>query len=168
MRKDMNILQRRNSAGKGSAMKKTYKCSNIKFCMEDENQRRTWEYLQSIFRKDGSYGKVLSNAFVAAAAGKTRLEMGKAEDESAVLKENAVDVFEEMLDRELEEKFHELLRELQDFLAEQISRGFKECATDFHSGVDVSADKADIGGMGQMQEAELSEDMMAFAFAMGE
>lgn len=167
MRKDMNILQRRNSAGRGSAMKKTYKCSNIKFCMEDENQRRTWEYLQGISRKDGSYGKVLSDAFVAV-AGKTRLEMGKAEDESAVLKENAADVFGEMLDRALEEKFHEMLRKLQDALAEQISRGFKEYATDFYSSVDVSADKADTDGMEQMQEAELSEDMMAFAFAMGE
>ena len=38
----------------------------------------------------------------------------------------------------------------------------------FHSGVDASADKADTDGMGQMQEPELSEDMMAFAFAMGE
>lgn len=45
-------------------MKKTYKCSNVKFCMEDENQRRTWEYLQTLTRKDGSYGKVLSEAFV--------------------------------------------------------------------------------------------------------
>ncbi len=168
MRKDMNILQRRNSADRGSTMKKTYKCSNIKFCMEDENQRRTWEYLQSISRKDGSYGKVLSDAFVVAVAWKTRLEKGKAEDESAVLKENATDVFGEILDRALEEKFHEMFRELQNVLAEQIARGFKEYAPNFHSGVDVPADKADTDGMEQIQEAELSEDMMAFAFAMGE
>ena len=32
--------------------------------MDDENQRRTWEYLQSITRKEGSYGKILSDAFV--------------------------------------------------------------------------------------------------------
>ena len=46
-------------------MRKTYKCSNVKFCMEDEKQRRTWEYLQGITRKDGSYGKVLSDVFAA-------------------------------------------------------------------------------------------------------
>lgn len=45
-------------------MKKTYKSSNVRFCMEDENQRRTWEYLQSLTRKDSSYGKALSDAFV--------------------------------------------------------------------------------------------------------
>ena len=47
-------------------MRKTYKSSNVRFCMEDENQRRTWEYLQSLTRKDSSYGKALSDAFVLA------------------------------------------------------------------------------------------------------
>ena len=149
-------------------MRKTYKCSNIKFCMEDENQRRTWEYLQGMTRKDGSYGKILSDAFVAVLDGKTRLSVNKAENESSVLKENAADIFEEMLDRVLEEKFHEKLPKLQEVLAEQISRAFREYVADFHSGMDASADKADTDGMGQMQEPELSEDMMAFAFAMGE
>ncbi len=149
-------------------MRKTYKCSNIKFCMEDENQRRTWEFLQSITRKDGSYGKILSDAFVEAVNGKTRLGENKVGNGSVVLDENATDIFEEMLDRVLEEKFHEMLHKLQEVLAEQISRGFREYVTDFHSGVDASADKTDIDGMEQMQEPELSEDMMAFAFAMGE
>ena len=149
-------------------MRKTYKCSNIKFCMEDENQRRTWEYLQGMTRKDGSYGKILSDAFVEAVDGKTRLGENKVGNGSVVLEENATDIFEEMLDRVLEEKFHEMLHKLQEVLAEQISRGFREYVTDFHSGVDASADKTDIDGMEQMQEPELSEDMMAFAFAMGE
>ena len=52
--------------------------------------------------------------------------------------------------------------------AEQISRGFNEYVPEYHSGMNVSADKADTDGMEQMQEAELSEDMMAFAFAVGE
>ena len=77
--------------------------------MEDENQRRTWEYLQGITRKDGSYGKILSDAFVEAVDGKPRLGVNKAENESAILKENVADIFEEMLDRVLEEKFHEML-----------------------------------------------------------
>ena len=149
-------------------MRKTYKCSNIKFCMEDENQRRTWEYLQGMTRKDGSYGKILFDAFVEVVDGKTRLGVNKAENESAVLKENVADIFEEMLDRVLEEKFHEMFPKLQEVLAEQISRAFREYVADFHAGVDASADKTDIDGMEQMQEPELSEDMMAFAFAMGE
>ncbi len=149
-------------------MRKTYKCSNIKFCMEDENQRRTWEYLQSMTRKEGSYGKILSDAFVEAIDGKTKFSVNKAENESAVLKENAADIIEEMLDRVLEEKFHEMFPKLQEVLAGQISRAFREYVAGFHSGVDASADKTDIDGMEQMQEPELSEDMMAFAFAMGE
>ena len=51
-------------------MRKTYKSSNVRFCMEDENQRRTWEYLQSLTRKDCSYGKALSDAFVLVLDGK--------------------------------------------------------------------------------------------------
>lgn len=68
-------------------MKKTYKCSNIKFCIEDENQRRTWEYLQGITRKDGSYGKILSDAFVAVLDGQMLAGVGKAVSgaDSAVL-----------------------------------------------------------------------------------
>ncbi len=136
--------------------------------MEDENQRRTWEYLQGIIRKDGSYGKILSDAFVKAVDGKTRLGVNKAENESAVLKENVTGIFEEILDRMLEEKFYEMLPKLQEIFAEQTSKVFREYVSDFHSDVDAFADKVDTDGMGQMQEAELSEDMMAFAFVMGE
>ena len=146
-------------------MRKTYKCSNIKFCMEDENQRRTWEYLQGITRKDGSYGKILSDAFVGAIDGKTRLGMDQAENVSAILKENDDDVFWEMLDRVLEEKLHKILPKLQEVFAEQISRDLRKYASDLHSG---ATDPNATDGMGQMQEAELSEDMMAFAFAVGE
>lgn len=45
-------------------MKGTYRCTNVKFCMEDETQRRAWEYLHGLNRKDGSYGKVLSEALI--------------------------------------------------------------------------------------------------------
>ena len=124
--------------------------------------------MQGMTRKDGSYGKILFDAFVEVVDGKTRLGVNKAENESAVLKENVADIFEEMLDRVLEEKFHEMFPKLQEVLAEQISRAFREYVADFHSGVDTSVDKTDIDGMEQMQEPELSEDMMAFAFAMGE
>ncbi len=146
-------------------MRKTYKCSNIKFCMEDENQRRTWEYLQGMTRKDGSYGKILSDAFVAAVDGETRLGTDKEENDFADLKENAADAFQEMLGRVLEEKFQDVLQKLQEVFAEQIRRELRKYVPDFHSGVDA---RSETDGMGQMQEAELSEDMMAFAFAMGE
>ncbi len=132
--------------------------------MEDENQRRTWEYLQSITRKDGSYGKILSDAFVAVLDGQVQAGTDKAVNDSIIPTEQDTDVFEEMLDRALEQKFHEMLQELQKVLGEQISSGFREYASGFHFG----AEKTDADGMEQMQEAELSEDMMAFAFAMGE
>ncbi|MCM1430870.1 MAG: hypothetical protein NC125_05575 [Muribaculaceae bacterium] len=149
-------------------MRKNYKCSNIKFCMEDENQRRTWEYLQGITRKDGSYGKLLSDAFVAVLDGQIRTGADKAEDNAVVFSEKPMDVFGEMLDRALEQKFHEILQEWQDILAEQISSSFSEYASVFHSGAEALIEGTYIDGMEQMQETELSEDMMAFAFAMGE
>ena len=62
-------------------MRKTYKSSNVRFCMEDENQRRTWEYLQSLTRKDSSYGKALSDAFVLVLDGKVpKGDAGEAEE----------------------------------------------------------------------------------------
>lgn len=150
-------------------MKKTYKCSNIKFCMEDENQRRTWEYLQGITRKDGSYGKILSDAFVAVLDGQIQAGTDKAVNDSIIISaEQNADVFEEMLDKALEQKLHEMLQELQKVLGEQISSGFREYASGFHFSEDSLTDKNEADGMGQIQETELSEDMMAFAFAMGE
>ena len=78
------------------------------------------------------------------------------------------DVLEKMLDRVLEKRFHEMFQELQKTLTEQISNSFREYASDFHSGEENLAENADTDGMGQMQETGLSEDMMAFAFAMGD
>ena len=149
-------------------MKKAYKCSNIKFCMEDENQRRTWEYLQGITRKDGSYGKILSDAFVAILDEQIQIETDKALNAPLFPPVQDTGVLEKMLDRALEQKFHEMLHELQRVLTEQISNSFRECVSDFHIGEENPAKNADVDGMGQMQETELSEDMMAFAFAMGE
>ena len=146
-------------------MRKTYKCSNIKFCLEDENQRRTWEYLQGMTRKDGSYGKILSDAFAAVLDGLVQSETNGVVRDSAILSGQDTDILGKMLDRVLEEKFHEMLPILQEAFAEQISRVFREYVSDFYSGVDASADT---DRMGQMHESELSEDMMAFAFAMGE
>ncbi|MFG6322881.1 MAG: hypothetical protein K1W41_15835 [Lachnospiraceae bacterium] len=149
-------------------MKKTYKCSNIKFCMEDEKQRRTWEYLQGITRKDGSYGKILSDAFAAALDGETQIRADDVMDSRLELSEQSFGELVELLDRVLEQKFHKMLQEMQKVFAEQMSRAFIEYMRDSHFGAELSEDKADADGMGRMQEPELSEDMMAFAFAMGE
>ena len=148
-------------------MKKAYKCSNIKFCMEDENQRRTWEYLQGITRKDGSYGKILSDAFVVVLEGQIQAVTDRAVSDSAIPLDQDMDTLEKMLDRVLEQKFHEMLQELQRVLIEQIS-SFSEYVSSSHSGAEKLVERADAEGMEQMQEQELSEDMMAYAFAMGE
>lgn len=149
-------------------MRKTYRCSNIKFCMEDENQRRTWEYLQRITRKDGSYGKILSDAFVAVLNVQIQAGTDKAMSDPAVSLEKDADILEKMLDRALEQKFHEILQELQRVLTDQISNSFSEYVSAVHSEAEKLMEKTDADGMVQMQEVELSEDMMAFAFAMGE
>ena len=149
-------------------MKKAYKCSNIKFCMEDENQRRTWEYLQGITRKDGSYGKILSDAFVEVLDGQIQAGTDLVVGDSDIPPDRDMDIFEKMLDKALKQRFNEMLQELQKVLLEQISGGFRGYVSGFHSGEENLAEKVDVDGMEQMQETELSEDMMAFAFAMGE
>lgn len=148
-------------------MRKTYKCSNIKFCMEDENQRRTWEYLQGMTRKDGSYGKILSDAFVEVLDSKNEIRADKQEELLALsLKqsEHEFEQLEEMFARVLEGNF----RNLQEILTEHMEKCFQECISDFQVGAVKVAEVADSNELGQMQEAELPEDMMAFAFAMGE
>lgn len=142
-------------------MKKTYKCSNVKFCMEDENQRRTWEYLQSLTRKDGSYGKVLSEAFVSA------LDLRNSEQAAEKIGMNQGGLAE-VLEQVLREVLEDRLQRVQEALTEQI----KECFQDYALAT-ASVTREDRKGTNdaeaeQMQEQEMSEDMMAFAFGMGE
>ncbi len=136
--------------------------------MEDENQRRTWEYLQGITRKNGSYGKVLSDAFVAVLDGQIQAGTDKAVGDSDIPLNQDMDILEKMLDRVLEQNFHEMLKALQRALTEQISSSFSEYVSSSHSVAEKLVERTDADGMEQMQEQELSEDMMAFAFAMGE
>lgn len=42
--------------------KKTYKCTNVKFCIDDPIQNQAWEYLHSNERCKGSFGKIISLA----------------------------------------------------------------------------------------------------------
>ena len=148
-------------------MRKNYKCSNIKFCMENENQRRTWEYLQGMTRKDGSYGKILSDAFIAALDSKNEIRADKSEELlvfSLKQSEQEFAQLEEMFARMLEAKF----QSLQEILIEHMEKCFQEHTSDFQVGRVEAADTADSNRLEHMQELELSEDMMAFAFAMGE
>ncbi len=57
---------------------------------------------------------------------------------------------------------------MQKVLLEQISSSFREYASAFHSGTETLTEKTDADRMEQMQEAGLSENMMTFAFAIGE
>lgn len=145
-------------------MKKTYKCSNVKFCMEDENQRRTWEYLQTLTRKDGSYGKVLSEAFVSA----LDVEESERKNEKAGLNQveyaEIVDALEQMVRDVLEER----LQRAQETIAEQIRECFQNYARTSVSGIGGDREMMNGTDAEQMQELEMTEDMMAFAFGMGE
>ena len=145
-------------------MRKTYKCSNIKFCMEDENQRKTWEYLQGITRRDGSYGKILSDAFVAVLDSKNENKQEELLMLSLKQSEHEFEQLEEMFARVLEAKFWSL----QEILTDHMEKCFQECISNFQVGAVKAAEVVDSNELGQMQEAELSEDMMAFAFTMGE
>lgn len=137
-------------------MKKTYKCSNVKFCMEDEKQRRTWEYLQTLTRKDGSYGKVLSEAFIFA------LDVAEAERMNEKVGLNQVE-YAELIDV-LEER----LQRVQEALKEQIKECFQNYVITSATGTGEAREIMNGTDAEQMQEPEMTEDMMAFAFGMGE
>lgn len=91
-------------------MRKEYRSSNVRFCMDDENQRRTWEYLQSITRKEGSYGKILSDAFVQILDGNHAIEQ-------EALQQNLSEcVTEKMLSMQLSTLKRELLEEMEVYM----------------------------------------------------
>lgn len=123
-------------------MKKTYRCSNVKFCMEDDNQRRAWEHLQGLTRKDGSYGKILSDALVTVLDGQVKEceEQTDSQSATAIAEETARLVLDGM----------------KELLAEK---------TLLSGGSEVGTTEQPPE---QRQEQDMSEDMMDFAFAMGE
>ena len=91
--------------------------------------------------------------------GQLRDRTDKAVSDSAISLEQDTDIFGKMLDRALEQKFHEIIQELQKVLAEQIRNSFSEYVSTVHSDAEELIEKTDAGGMGQTQEPELSEDM---------
>ncbi len=133
-------------------MRGTYRCTNVKFCMEDENQRRAWEYLHGLSRRDGSYGKVLADALIAAI-------------------DSQNDIQNTVIKRFSGKQNGDSNDELRAF-SNEIARLVLEGITDYF------ADKSVFQSVEQMvyeaetskQEPEegIAEDMLDFAFAMGE
>ena len=133
-------------------MRGTYRCTNVKFCMEDENQRRAWEYLHGLSRRDGSYGKVLADALIAAIDSQNDIQ-------NTVLKRFSGKQNEDSNDE---------LREFSNEIAELVVKGI----------TDYFADKAVFQSTEQMvykaetskqePKEDIADDMLDFAFAMGE
>ena len=146
-------------------MRKTYKCSNIKFCMEDENQRRTWEYLRGLSRKDGSYGKVLSDVFAGYLDG-YGAGQGAGEKNPLEAGEAAAGMAEGKMEQFLAEMLSGMFLEMREALAAEIRQSLAEYAGASSPGGRTVFPQPD-EAREQTQEPELSEDMMAFAFGMG-
>ena len=165
-------------------MRKTYKSSNVRFCMEDENQRRTWEYLQSLTRKDCSYGKALSDAFVLVLDGK--VPKGDAEElclstsvaEKASSEGNipcgkmlSEDAFREGLKvtaEHIEESVAERISKMQEAFLRQLTKELEEHALRTVSGEDTLHREQCEEETEQVPETDMSDAMMSMALAMGE
>ena len=159
-------------------MRKTYKSSNVRFCMEDENQRRTWEYLQSLTRKDCSYGKALSDAFVLVLDRK--VSKGEAEElclstsvaEKAISEGNipcgkmlSEDAFREGLKvtaEHIEESVADRISKMQEALFRQLTKKLEEHALRTVSGEETPHREQ------CEKETDMSDAMMSMALAMGE
>ena len=118
--------------------------------MEDENQRRTWEYLQGITRKDGSYGKILSDVFVTVFDSENEIRGDKKEElltPSLKPSEHEFEQLEELFERVLEAKF----QNLQGILTEHMEKGFQEHTSDFQTGMVKTTEMADSNELGRMQ-----------------
>lgn len=133
-------------------MRKEYRSSNVRFCMDDENQRRTWEYLQSITRKEGSYGKILSDAFVQILDGNHAIEQ-------EALQQNLSEcVTEQILSMHLSTLKRELLEELESLYGNAQ-----------HAASQTGADRIDIGKEAAgVPESDMSDAMITMALAMGD
>lgn len=165
-------------------MRKTYKSSNVRFCMEDENQRRTWEYLQSLTRKDSSYGKALSDAFVLVLDGKVskgdagELCLSTLVAEKALSEGNipcgkmlSEDAFRKELKataEHIEESVAERISKMQEALLRQLTKELEEHALRTVSGEYMPHREQYEEETEQVSETDMSNAMMSMALAMGE
>ena len=168
-------------------MRKTYKSSNVRFCMEDENQRRTWEYLQSLTRKDCSYGKALSDAFVLVLDGKLpKGDAGEAEEPCLPTSEDKKTSSEgnipigKMLSEEafyaglkvtaehIEDSVAERISKMQEAFLRQLTKELEEHVLRTVSGEDTPHREQYEEDTEQVSETDMSDAMMSMALAMGE
>lgn len=133
-------------------MRGTYRCTNVKFCMEDENQRRAWEYLHGLNRRDGSYGKVLADALIAVIDSRSNSQNAMRKRFSGKQCENSEDEIKEFAN----EIARVVLEGINDYFAEKAVFQGAEQGT---AGAQVSK---------QEPKEEIAEDMLDFAFSMGE
>lgn len=133
-------------------MRKEYRSSNVRFCMDDENQRRTWEYLQSITRKEGSYGKILSDAFVQILDGNHAIE------QEALQRNDTDGVIEQILSTQLSMLKRELLEKMES-MYDNTQHAASQTGT---NRADIENEAADV------PETDISDAMMTMALAMGD
>lgn len=133
-------------------MKGTYRCTNVKFCMEDEKQCRAWEYLHSLSRRDGSYGKVLSDALIAVLDGE--VVSLKSEQDGA--------------DKTFERGFEMPIKELAEETARIVLSGIKTMASEGLSIQNKEVAHKGTESLVQGQAEDIAEDMLSFAFGMDE
>ena len=133
-------------------MRGTYRCTNIKFCMEDENQRRAWEYLHGLSRRDGSYGKVLADALIATI------------DSQNYIQNSVIKRFSGKQNGDSNDELRAFSNEIAGLVLEGITDYFADKA------VFQSAEQMVYEAETSKQEPEedIAEDMLDFAFAMGE
>ena len=165
-------------------MRKTYKSSNVRFCMEDENQLRTWEYLQSLTRKDCSYGKALSDAFVLVLDGKvskgeaeelclSTLAVEKALSEGSIpcgkmLSEDAFRKDLKATAEHIEESLANRISKMQETFLRQLTKELEEHVLRTVSGEDTPHREQYEEETEQVSETDMSDAMMSMALAMGE
>ena len=133
-------------------MRKEYHSSNVRFCMDDENQRRTWEYLQSITRKEGSYGKILSDAFVQILDGNYAIE------QEALQRNDTDGVIEQILSTQLSMLKRELLEKMES-MYDNTQHAASQTGT---NRADIENEAADV------PETDMSDAMMTMALVMGD
>lgn len=133
-------------------MRGTYRCTNVKFCMEDENQRRAWEYLHGLNRRDGSYGKVLADALIAVIDSQIDVQNMVIKRFSGKQHENPND------------ELKAFSNEIAGLVLEGITDYFADKAV-FH---DVEQRAYEVEASKQEKEGDIAEDMLDFAFSMGE
>lgn len=133
-------------------MRKEYRSSNVRFCMDNENQRRTWEYLQSITRKEGSYGKILSDAFVQILDGNYAIE------QEALQRNDTDGVIEQILSTQLSMLKRELLEKMES-MYDNTQHAASQTGT---NRADIENEAADV------PETDMSDAMMTMALAMGD